>query len=333
MPEAAQESGLPPDQLTRLLAGDKAALARAISILEAGGSRAEALARRLRPEAGQAAVIAFTGPPGAGKSTLVAAYISALRARGEPVAVLAVDPSSPISGGALLGDRTRMGQHSGDPGVFIRSLAARGHLGGLALSVPAILDALDAAGWPKVILETVGAGQSETEIAEVADVKVVLTAPGLGDDIQAIKAGILEIADVLVVNKCDLPDADRTARQLRIMLELRPSDRRDVQVVLTAATSGAGLSDLEDAIAARVEAVGSQDRQQRAVRRLRGLLRRHAEAAFHERLSGLPEGTLDRLCTALRSGEVSLEDAVSRLTRLAAGPLEPIEAPETTVDE
>lgn len=316
MPEAARQSDLSSDLFERLLAGEKAALARAISILEAGGDRAESLARRLRPKAGQAAVIAVTGPPGAGKSTLIAALISTLRARNEPVAVLAVDPSSPVSGGALLGDRTRMGEHSVDPGVFIRSIAARGHLGGLALSIPAILDALDAAGWPQVILETVGTGQSETEIAEFADVNVVLTAPGLGDDIQAIKAGVLEIADILVVNKCDLPHADRTARQLRTMLELRPSDRRDVQVVLTAATTGEGLDELHEAIALRSAALEPADREQRATRRLRGLLRRQAEAAFREGLSDLPEETLDQLCTALRTGEVSLEAAVSRLTRL-----------------
>ena len=185
----------------RLLGGDVAALARAISLLEVGGQQSDALAARLRGHAGQARVIGFTGPPGAGKSTLISAYVAALRARAESVAILAVDPSSPLSGGAVLGDRTRMGEHSTDPGVFIRSVAARGHLGGLALSIPGILDAVDAAGWPTIILETVGAGQSETEIVEFADVKVVLNAPGLGDDVQAIKAGILEIADVLVVKQ------------------------------------------------------------------------------------------------------------------------------------
>ena len=333
MAQAAQDSGLPPDLFARLLAGDKAALARAISLLEAGGSRAEALARRLRPEAGRAAVIAFTGPPGAGKSTLVAAYIATLRARDEAVAVLAVDPSSPISGGALLGDRTRMGAHSGDPGVFIRSVAARGHLGGLALCIPAILDALDAAGWPNVILETVGAGQSETEIAEIADVKVVLSAPGLGDDVQAIKAGILEIADILVVNKCDLPEADRAARQLRGMLELRPSDRRDTEVVLTSATEGQGLDDLDAAIAARVTALRSEDQSRRAAKRLRGLLRRQAEAAFHESLNELPAETLERLCAELRAGDVTLDGAVSRLTRLALGPLDAAETKNSESDD
>ncbi len=172
----------------RLLAGDPGAMARAISVLETGGAEADALAARLRPHAGRALVVGFTGAPGAGKSTLISAYISAMRAAGERVAVLAVDPSSPLSGGAVLGDRTRMGAHTSDRGVYIRSVASRGHLGGLSLAIASMLDAVDAAGWPTIILETVGAGQSETEIVEFADVKVVLNAPGMGDDVQAIKA-------------------------------------------------------------------------------------------------------------------------------------------------
>jgi len=305
------------DPFARLRAGDRATLARAISLLESGGEKAAALARRLQPHAGRAQVIAFTGPPGAGKSTLLSAYISLLRARDEAVAVLAVDPTSPLSGGAILGDRARMNAHASDPGVFIRSIATRGHLGGLALSIPNILDAVDAAGWPTVILETVGAGQSETEIAEIADVKVVLNAPGLGDEVQAIKAGILEIADVLVVNKCDLPNADRTTRQLRNMIELRPPDRQAVPVIQTSATTGKGLDQLETAIANAVGAVTAVPPEQRIARRLRGQLLSQAEAVLRQGISRLPEDGIDALCASLRSGELSIAEAAMQLNRLA----------------
>lgn len=304
----------------RLLTGDVATLARAISLLEAGGNTGDDLAARLRDHAGNARVVAFTGPPGAGKSTLINGYVAELRNRGERVAILAVDPSSPLSGGAVLGDRTRMGEHSTDPGVFIRSVASRGHLGGLAVSIPAILDAVDAAGWPTIILETVGAGQSETEIAEFADVKIVLNAPGLGDDIQAIKAGILEIADILVVNKCDLPLADRTVRQLQSMLQLRSVECRDVPIVSTSATKLTGLNDLDDTISARVELSRGISTEIRQGRRLRGLLRRRAETVFRDRLGSVPDVQLDAICSQVRQGMLSVEIAASTLamTALAA---------------
>ena len=300
----------------RLLAGKVAALARAITVLEAGGERSDALATRLREHVGAARVIGFTGPPGVGKSTLINAFVAALRLRGERVAILAVDPSSPVSGGAVLGDRTRMGQHSADRGVFIRSVAARGHLGGLALSIPAILDAVDAAGWPTIILETVGTGQSETEIVEFADVKVVVNAPGLGDDVQALKAGILEIADVLVVNKSDLPLADQTVRQLRVMLELRSADHRDVPIVTTTAIKHEGLDDLEQAIGGRLAARGINV-DQRRVRRLHGQLRRQAEAVFRARLDSLSPDQMNTICKRMCSGAISMDGAAANLAALA----------------
>ena len=300
----------------RLLAGDVATLARAISVLEAGGEAGDALAARLREHSGKARVIAFTGPPGAGKSTLINAYVTALRQRDEAVAILAVDPSSPLSGGAVLGDRTRMGAHSTDPAVFIRSLAARGHLGGLSLSIPAVLDAVDAAGWPTIILETVGAGQSETEIVEFADIKVVLNAPGLGDDVQAIKAGILEIADVLVVNKSDLPLADRTVRQLRAMLELRKAEWSDVPIVSTSATRLTGLDDLDRAIAQRFGLIAGASPELRQERRLRGLLRRQSEAVFNHRLAAMPASQVDTLCRQVRHGDLSVRQAAVALAEM-----------------
>ena len=288
----------------RLLDGDVAVMARAISLLESGGADSEFLANRLRSHTGSARVVAFTGPPGAGKSTLINAYVAELRRRGNRVAVLAVDPSSPLTGGAVLGDRTRMGEHSADADVFIRSVASRGHLGGLASSIPAILDAVDAAGWQIIVLETVGAGQSETEIAEIADVNVVLNAPGLGDDVQAIKAGILEIADILVVNKCDLPLADRTVRQLQSMLQLRKAEWRDVPIISTSADRTEGICELSDAISARIADAKKVTNELCQRRRLNSLLYRRAEATFRNRLSSLPEADADTILEQVNQGDL-----------------------------
>ena len=198
--------------------GDRRALARLLTAVENHTAVAEQALRRLYPLAGSAHLVGITGPPGAGKSTLVAALIAELRAAGRTVAVVAVDPSSPITGGALLGDRVRMQSYAGDDGVFIRSMASRGHAGGLASTSTAAAAVLDAAGFDIVLLETVGTGQSEVEVAAAADTTVVLEAPEMGDEVQAIKAGLLEVADLVVVNKGDRPGAQRTAAQLRAML-------------------------------------------------------------------------------------------------------------------
>jgi len=227
------------DFIDRLAAGDPSTLARCITLMERGGAAADLIYRRICPRVGRATVIGFTGPPGAGKSTLIDAYIAALRTRGHSVAVAAVDPSSPISGGAVLGDRMRMRRHAEDPGVFIRSVASHGHLGGLSESIHRIVDAMDAAGRDFIIIETVGAGQSEVEVVEIADICVVVNAPNMGDEVQAMKAGMLEIADVLVVNKAELPFAQRTTKQLTNMLELRRQNR-DVPVLETVALTETG---------------------------------------------------------------------------------------------
>jgi LAO/AO transport system kinase len=200
------------------IAGDRLALARLLTAVENRTPVAEAAMRRLYPLAGRAHLIGITGPPGAGKSTLVSALIAAARAAGRPVGVVAVDPSSPITGGALLGDRVRMQDYATDRDVFIRSMASRGHAGGLASTSTAAAAVLDAAGFDLVLLETVGTGQSEVEVAAAADTTVVLEAPEMGDEVQAIKAGLLEVADIVVVNKGDRPGAQRTAAQLRAML-------------------------------------------------------------------------------------------------------------------
>jgi LAO/AO transport system kinase len=235
------------------LAGDRRALARLLTAVENRTPLAEAALRRLYPVAGRAHIVGITGPPGAGKSTLVAALIGEVRKAGRAVAVVAVDPSSPITGGALLGDRVRMQSYAGDRDVFIRSMAARGHAGGLASTTGAATAVLDAAGFDLILVETVGTGQSEVEVAAAADTTVVLEAPEMGDEVQAIKAGLLEVADLVVVNKGDRPGAQRTASQLRAMLVAAPraasagGDRprpKQPEVLITTAATGDGVTEL-----------------------------------------------------------------------------------------
>ncbi len=216
--------------------GDPRSVARLISLVEHESPALREVAAALAPHTGRAQVLGVTGPPGVGKSTTTTALVRGLRARDLRVGVLAVDPSSPFSGGALLGDRVRMGDLAGDPGVYIRSMASRGHLGGLAAATPQALRVLDAAGCDVVVIETVGVGQSELEVASLADTTLVLLAPGMGDGIQAAKAGILEVADVLVVNKADRDGADRTARELRAMLTMSTDTGWRPPVVSTVAS-------------------------------------------------------------------------------------------------
>lgn len=259
---------LPPAQLIpRLLAGDRLALSRAISRVEDGGPEAVELLAGIFPHTGRAHLIGVTGAPGTGKSTLVTGLVQAYRAAGRTVAVLAVDPTSPFTGGALLGDRVRMSKLSGDPGVFIRSMATRGSLGGLAAATADVLLLLDAAGYERILIETVGVGQAEVEIAGTAHTTVVVEAPGLGDEVQAIKAGVLEIADIFVVNKADRPGVERTVGALELMLHMADgaprqlfhhgqlwevsappveseSDGWTVQVFKTVAASGGGIPEV-----------------------------------------------------------------------------------------
>jgi LAO/AO transport system ATPase/phenylacetic acid degradation protein PaaD len=238
-------------------AGDRASLARAISAVENGAPFAAALAAAARARAGRAHVVGITGAPGAGKSTLINALLGELLARGARVAIVAVDPSSPVSGGAVLGDRIRMGEFGSDERVFIRSLASRGHLGGVSRTTAAVVDLLDAAGFDTVIVETVGAGQSEVEVAALADTSVVVCPPGLGDAVQATKAGILEIADVFVVSKGDLPAAARTVRDLEDMLALRARGAGWRPPVLqVTAPERTGVATLADALRDHAAAAG-----------------------------------------------------------------------------
>jgi LAO/AO transport system kinase len=300
----------PDDFIDKLAEGDPSTLARCISLMERGGAAADLIHRRICPRVGRATVIGFTGPPGAGKSTLIDAYIAALRTRGHSIAVAAVDPSSPISGGAILGDRTRMRRHAEDPGVFIRSVASHGHLGGLSESMHRIVDAMDAAGRDFVIIETVGAGQSEVEIADVC---VVVNAPNMGDDVQAMKAGILEIADVLVVNKADLPLAQRTTKQLTDMLALRQRNR-DVPVVETIAITESGIDALHAAITGRLSDGADHKRTSRA-RRMRRLIADTAGPMVRDLIRDAG-GEMEDVVKAAASGESGIEAAARRALKI-----------------
>jgi len=297
-------AGAAPDWLAGLFAGDRAALSRAITAVENGTGEAAGVVAAIHPHLGHAKVVGITGAPGVGKSTLTGAYVAELRRRELRVGVVAVDPSSPLTGGALLGDRIRMTVHGSDPGVFVRSVAARGHLGGLSRTTARVIDVMDAAGKDVVIVETVGAGQSEVEIAGLADVNLVVSAPGLGDDVQAIKAGILEIADILVVNKADQPLAERTARQLERLAG-------PAIVLRTVATSGVGIAELADAIAARW-ADGAGGRRASPRRRARRLIVAAAADRVRTALEALDDKAIEALCDAVLDGSLDVDEAALR---------------------
>lgn len=272
--------------------GDRRALARLLSEVEARSDAGEAGLRTLFGQAGRAHLVGVTGAPGTGKSTLVTALIRELRRNGRSVAVVAVDPSSPITGGAILGDRVRMQEHAGDRDVFVRSMAARGHAGGLAATSVAAATVLDAAGFDVVFFETVGTGQSEVEVAAAADTTVVVEAPGLGDEIQALKAGLLEVADLIVVNKGDLPGASRAAAQLRAMVsaaapprdETRPGPKRPEVLVVTA-TTGDGVPELLAAIERHGAALRERGEESSRLARAEAQLEAALADRVRERLS------------------------------------------------
>src|SRR5260221_840845 len=259
------------------IAGDRVATAKLLSLVEQGGAGARAVVSRLHPHTGRAWSVGITGAPGAGKSTLTDELVMCMRDEDLDVGVLAVDPSSPFSGGAILGDRVRMQRHSTDPGVFIRSMASRGHLGGLALATPQAVRVLDAVGKQWVIVETVGVGQVEVEIASQADTTIVVVNPGWGDEVQAAKAGLLEIADIFAVNKADRPGADVTVSDLAGMLALGSRKSWQPPMVRTIATTGDGLAELWDEIGAHREFLESDGavvarRRARLVDEIRGLV-------------------------------------------------------------
>lgn len=290
-------------------AGDARAVARAISLVEDSDPVARPLLAALFPHGGGSLVVGVTGPPGAGKSSLVDRLTSRLRADGRTVGIVAVDPTSPYSGGAILGDRIRMQSHATDPGVFIRSMATRGHLGGLAAATDQVLTILEAAGKDVILVETVGVGQDEVEIVGTADVSVVVLVPGLGDEVQALKAGIMEIADVFVVNKADRDGVDSLVAEIEAMLSLASADEPPPPIVRTVATTDRGTSELLDVLEElkrRMEASGA------LVRKRRDHLRRQLEGAVRERLMR------HLFRTALAPAEV--EQAVARMADRAVDP-------------
>jgi GTPase len=293
-----------------ILDGDVRAAARLMRELDDRRPEAIATLKALFPHTGKGYLVGITGNPGAGKSTVVDALIAHYRAAGERVGVVCVDPTSPFSGGAILGDRIRMQRHALDPGVFIRSMATRGHLGGLSRSTFDVTCVLDAMGFERILIETVGVGQDETDVVKTAHTTVVVTVPGLGDDIQAIKAGLLEVADVLVVNKADREGADRTERDLMHMLDLRAhGERKEVEIVRTIATrglaEGSGIYDLAAAIEKhRARVWTGPDAGERAVSRagaqlvelVRALLADRTIRALSQRggLTELARGVVER---------------------------------------
>jgi LAO/AO transport system kinase len=297
--------------------GDRGAVARLLSLVEAGGPDADTAAARLFPHTGGAYTIGITGPPGVGKSTLTDRLVARIRKEGDEVGVLAVDPTSPFTGGALLGDRVRMQDHATDTGVFIRSMATRGHLGGLAVATPQAVRVLDAAGKPWVIIETVGVGQVEVEVAGAADTTIVVLNPGWGDAVQANKAGLLEVADLLVVNKADRPGRDDTVRDLRQMLAWSLTGDWEPPIVETIATDDRGVDTLWAAITDhRAHLEGS------------GRLTARRDARLRDELQSLVAERLGQRAAALCAGPQF--DAL--VAQVAAHDLDPHAAADALLD-
>ena len=302
-----------------VLAGDARAIARAISLVEDGGAAGTTLVRQLFGRTGRAYLIGVTGPPGAGKSTLVDQLAAQARGERRPVGVIAVDPTSPFTGGAVLGDRVRMGRHASDQEVFIRSMATRGHLGGVARATGDAAVILDASGKDVIFIETVGVGQDEVDIVRTADVTIVVLVPGTGDEVQALKAGIMEIADIFVVNKADRDGADRLAQAIAANLSLQPFDPSDWRppIVKTVATTGEGLPELWAAIGAfRARPAAGDRRRGRQAHHLKELL---GQELLRRLEDALPPGEFDRTVERIARHELDPYSAAAHLIDLSAG--------------
>jgi LAO/AO transport system kinase len=316
------------DLVRRAREGDPRAVARLITMVEADDPRLPELAAALAPHTGGAQVIGLTGAPGVGKSTTTAALVRALRAAGKRVGVLAVDPSSPFTGGAILGDRVRMQEHATDPGVYIRSMSSRGHLGGLAAATPQAVRVLDGAGCDVILVETVGVGQAEVEVASLADTTLVLLAPGLGDAIQAVKAGILEVADIFVVNKADRDGADATYHDIQGMIGLgeRAPGQWRPRVIRAVATRSEGMDEIVAAIDKHREWLRSHDqlrrrREQRAAAEVEAIVL----AAVRERVAAAARAR--RTAAAVAAGEQDpYAAATTLLADLGVAPPDPSES-------
>ena len=297
------------DLVRRMRAGERYAMARVATELERLSPDVPGLLAAMQPHLGHALVVGVTGPPGSGKSTLLNALITHIRGLGRTIGVIAVDPSSPVSGGAILGDRVRMTAALNDDGVFVRSLASRGYLGGLSPAAVRMLDGFDAAGKDLILVETVGTGQSEIDIVDVTDVRVIVAAPGLGDEIQAMKAGLIEIADILVVNKADLEGADSTLHQLKGALSLRAHGGNAVPVLKTSALNAEGMPALWTAIEACGATRLAEGVEPRRRRRARYLIARAAADIVAQRVRDGAGAKLDQLSDDVLAGRLLPADA------------------------
>jgi GTPase len=309
-----------PSLSQRVLEGDPRAVARAISLIEDEAAAGADLIRQIFPRTGHAYLVGITGAPGSGKSTLVDRLTGEIRKTSKTVGVVAVDPTSPFSGGAILGDRVRMQAHAGDAGVFIRSMATRGHLGGLARATSEVALVLDAAGKDIVIIETVGVGQDEIDIVRTADVSVVMIVPGTGDEVQALKAGIMEIADIFVVNKADREGADRTVASIEANLSLQTFATGEWRppILKTEATAGKGVHELLEAIEqfrAHTAATEGARRRARAEYRLRDLLAQQFLRHVEQRVLGA--GEFDRVLDRMAAREIDPYTAVDEIMKRA----------------
>ena len=311
------------DLAQELIKGNHRAIARAISLAENNRIAAQEMMKKIFPGTGKSLVVGVTGPPGSGKSTLVDHMVVLLRKNGKKIGIIAVDPSSPFTGGAILGDRIRMMRHSTDPDVFIRSMAARGHLGGLAKATGEAITILEAAGKDFILVETVGVGQDEVEVVKLADIVLVILIPGAGDEIQAFKAGIMEIADIFVLNKADSPDAERTERQLKAMLDLGLEGETLPPIVKTVATEGEGVAPLINEIDKLVGSKSQEFIDSRKKRLISWMLRDIISEKIYQTVSqNIPESEFDSLVERIFKREIDpytvADEIVGRLKKAKA---------------